>query len=187
MRQRSLIIYFTLLLVMLAALSATAFRGAPQAPAPGERDGAVLADLAGSWTGTWEDTLYFVGGAITFEIAVDGAAYTATGTIDLSEVGYGLGVQTGTATGDAVGEVITFEFTGDQVGSGVGSINGATASGEGTVTSPMNFGGFGFDGTIADGVLWGTFEYDAGGAGKAMLWNTTPTAETSVSAVKANY
>ena len=48
-----------------------------------------------SWTGTWEDTLFFVGGEMTMEITQDGGQVDGAGSIDLSPIG--LGDEPGTA------------------------------------------------------------------------------------------
>lgn len=188
--KRPLLVYFALLFLLLAVLSGTAFRSAPTS-APG--DSATppeIPDLAGTWVGSWEDTTYFVGGALSFDIAVDGTSYTATGSIDMSAFSWaGLGVETGAATGNAPLSTLEFNFLDDdgQIGFGAGTIDGNSATGSGTVTAPLDFGTFTFEGTIQGDVMWGIFDFPGGGEGKAMLWNTTPTDDTSMSAVKSAY
>ncbi len=184
--KRPLFAYFTLLALVLVALSGTAFRSTPHVPATaaGAASAADLSNLDGTWTGTWQDTIYGVGGDMTFDFNVAGSVFE--GTIDLSMLG--LGVQSGSAS--VIAATDSFEFTGSLVGWGRGELPGdGSASGFGSVTPPLGYGDFTFNGTVGDGVLWGTFDFlsPTGGAGKAILWNTTPTEETNMSAVKSAY
>ncbi len=187
MRHRSLLVYFALLSLILIALFATAFSGAPAPPAHGERNAAVLPDLVGTWTGTWRDTIFEVGGAMTFIISENAGIWHADGSIDLTEIGFGQGVMPGTADGASSGDALTFSFAATDVGTGGGSLISQSATGSGVIVAPMSFGNYTFEGTATDAVIWGTFDFPTGGAGKAMLWNTTPTEETSMSAIKAHY
>ncbi len=190
MNSRSTLIYLALLFLVLAGTFTMAFHETPAPPIVTERNGAALPTLAGTWTGTWQDTIFNVGGAMSFVIEEDTRGFTATGTIDFTEINFGQGEMTGTATGSAVGDLLRFDFVANEVGTGEGTINGQAASGSGTVVGgPMDFGDYTFTGTATDQVIWGSFDFtsEGSGAGKAMLFNTTPTAPTSMSALKASY
>jgi hypothetical protein len=184
--RRRALSYLVLLSLALAALFVSGFQTSPDRPAMA-RGGAVLPDLAGVWTGTWEDTLYFVGGDLSFEITATEGGYLATGEIDLGALG--LGTRSGEADGLINGNQLDFGFTADQVGEGAGILTDESASGSGNVTSPLDFGNFSFTGMATEIGIWGTFDFTAptGGAGKAHLTRTTATEASSLSAVKAHY
>ena len=66
--------------------------------------GDPLPDLVGMWSGTWTDTMFTVGGAITMDITQNGNMLSGTGTIDLTSIGFfGIGVMSGSATGTITG------------------------------------------------------------------------------------
>lgn len=184
--RRRALAYLILLSLALAALFVSGFQP-PVAPPAMARSGAALPDLAGVWTGTWEDTLYFVGGDLSFEITATEDGYLATGEIDLGVLG--LGTRSGEADGLINGNQLVFDFTADQVGEGAGVFTDGSANGSGNVTAPLNFGSFSFTGTATEIGIWGSFDFLAaeGGAGKAHLTRTTATATSSLSAVKARY
>jgi hypothetical protein len=79
-----------------------------------------LADILGTWTGTWTDTVFNVGGSLDFEITEDAGTYSATGDIGLQVLG--LGVESGTATGVVAGNTLSFNFSSGTVGNGAGSL-----------------------------------------------------------------
>jgi len=173
------------------------------APTPAVAAPALLPDISGQWTGTWTDTIYSVSGALTFDIAVNGSAYTATGTIDVGSINSTLGVLLGTALGTSTATTIDGTFNVANLGNGTvtitaaapatfsgAQVGAATASGGGTVGAPLSFGPFTFTGTVTGQALSGTFDFTnpGGGAGKASLSKTTtPVRETSWGRVKAGY
>lgn len=187
--RRRALAYFALLAFALAALFASGLRPPITPPALASSDAALPAvpDLAGTWIGTWQDTIYAVGGDLSFEITPVEGGYTATGEIDLGELG--LGTRTGEADGLLTRNQLVFGFNADQVGEGAGIITDESATGSGNVTAPLNFGIFSFTGTATDVGIWGTFDFLAaeGGAGKAHLTRTTATESNSVSAIKSRY
>ena len=85
-------------------------------------------------------------------------------------------------THDGSTTIINGTFDCASLGSGTASIGGAFsvngkvqtgASGSGSVGSPLFFGPFVFSGTVAEGVMWGTFDFTnpGGGEGTAVLTN----------------
>lgn len=186
--RRASLVYLLLLALLSVLLATSAYGPTPRPAPPGDRDGAVLPDLAGTWIGTWQDTIYFVGGDLSFEITSTPGGYTAVGSIDLSVLG--AGVQEGTAAGTVAGNQLDFTFNADGIGDGMGSLVDNAATGSGTTdTPPVSFGDFTFAGTANGQAIWGSFDFTAptGGAGKALLYPSTSTRETSLSAVKAHY
>lgn len=187
--QRRALAYFALLALGLAALVAGGFE--PPVPPPAQARGGtalpVVPDLAGTWIGSWQDTIYAVGGDLSFEITAVEGGYVATGEIDLGALG--LGTRSGSADGLINGNQFVFGFTADQVGEGAGIFTDGSASGSGNVTPPLNFGIFSFEGTANEIGIWGTFDFLAaeGGAGKAQLTRTTATEASSLSAIKSRY
>jgi hypothetical protein len=166
-------VYLVALFVLAALLSlATADPSAsPPAPIPSASPAAVP-DLSGAWTGTWNDTVYLVGGDVTMTATLDGAAWSAVGSIDLSSIGVpGVGLMSGTAQGTLAGNTLTFEFSAVDVGDGDGTLIDGSGSGSGTVTAPMSFGAFTFTGTVTDSSIDGDFDFTSptGGAGTVTL------------------
>lgn len=150
-----------------------------------------LPDIAGTWSGTWADTVYFVTGAMTIDIEVNGNSYTATGTIDVSQINPILGVLAGSGSGTVSGSVLTGTFSATDLGTGQGTLSptranrgpggSASGSGSGTVTAPLNFGPFTFSGDIVGDVMTGGFDFTnpSGGKGVAALVRQTTPVETS--------
>jgi hypothetical protein len=111
-----------------------------------------LADVVGVWNGTWTDTVFHVSGPATCTIAKSGDSYTASGTIGLASIGFGL--VGGTAAGTADGSTLSFTFSAAGFGSGSGALAGSEGSGSGTVGA---FGPFTFSGTVSGNTMSGTF------------------------------
>lgn len=150
--------------------------------------GEPLPDLVGTWSGTWMDTVFAAGGAITMDITQNGNQLSGTGTIDLTSIGlFGLGIMSGSATGSIVGNTLGFSFSADSVGMGAGTVTGGTASGGGNVTAPLNFGAFLISGTATSTTMQGIFDFTSPGAGggTAMLTKTSPVEPQTWSEIKA--
>ncbi|MEZ5065987.1 MAG: hypothetical protein R3B81_14735 [bacterium] len=147
----------------------------------------TLPDLTGMWEGAWADTVFFVGGTLSFDITQNGNLVTGTGTIGLQALG--LGERTGTASGTISGSTMTFSFSADSVGMGNGTLNGGTGSGTGNVTAPLNFGNFTFDGVATDVSIAGTFGFTnpGSGGGTGALTKTSAVEDRSWSGIKAAY
>lgn len=182
--------YLTLLITVALVSAAVGTLGGREStpPALAPTDAAqFLPDIEGSWTGTWEDTLYMVSGAVTCEIIVDGNNWSAVGTIDLSSVG--LGVMPGTASGTVAGNTLTFDFHADLVDGGDGTLNGGNGSGTGTVIAPLDFGGFVFVGSASPSMISGNFDFDAptGGYGIVTLTPGVANEDLSWGDVKARH
>jgi len=202
MRTRYSLIYFLLLLAVGFALSLTTTQ---ETPVPLAVTPALAAEpaeipiLEGTWRGSWTDTLYNVTGSMTIEITVDGSNYSATGTIDVSEIDAGLGTLSGSASGTYDGATLNGTFDCANLGSGIATIAGsfkaggkvqAGASGSGSVGAPLFFGPFLFTGIVSDGVMWGVFDFinPGGGEGTAVLTNEAlPTDERTWGDLKAEY
>lgn len=131
--------------------------------------GGTTSIMVGSWSGYWYDTIFDVGGPMSATINQNSSSLEATGSINLSSIGYTFGVETGSAEGTVgtMGATATFSFSSAIVGNGAGTINGTDITGAGTVTGP--FGTFTFSGTIdASGdVIRGEFDFTSGGLGTA--------------------
>lgn len=138
-----------------------------------------FAFLEGDWSGTWQDTIYKVGGSLQATFSVLCGTVQATGIIGMQT--FGLGDRTGSGSGTILGTTVTFTFSGDSVGSGSGtleaggsgSVSGgdSTGSGDGSVTAPLNYGAFNFSGTVNATTLSGIFDFTSktGGAGIVTL------------------
>jgi hypothetical protein len=203
MKNRAPLMYFACVLALCAGLFLThpAEGPAPVSVPPAlAAEPAELPPLEGTWSGSWTDTLYDVTGSMTVEIVQDGDSWSATGSIDVTEIGIGgLGVLNGSASGTSDGVTITGTFDCANLGSGTATIGGAlkvngqvqaAASGSGTVGAPMNFGPFVFSGTVANGVMWGIFDFTGagGGEGRAVLENPAlPAATRTWGDLKAEY
>ena len=156
---------------------------------------AELPFLEGTWAGTWTDTVFNVTGDMTFVIWAEGADYAATGSIDVAEIGFGLGVLNGGGTGVNNGGALDISFSCANLGDGtlvltpVKDVAGsATATGAGTVTAPMNFGAFTLLGSATDTNIEGSFEFAGGGRGLATMTKTSVAVESqSWGNVKATY
>lgn len=202
MNTRYPFLYFAFLIAVAMGLSQTSLdkslSPAPITPALAAEP-AELPLLEGTWQGSWTDTLYNVTGSMTIEIAVDGSDYSATGTIDVSEINAGLGTLNGTGSGSSDGVTLSGTFDCANLGSGTATIGGAfkignkvqaVGSGSGSVGAPLLFGPFVFSGTVAEGVIWGTFDFTnpGGGEGRAVLTNEAlPTTQTTWGALKAKH
>jgi hypothetical protein len=150
----------------------------------------TLPDLAGTWAGTWQDTVFMVSGDLSWVITQDGLDISASGTIDLTVLGMEAesGTATGTITSRSVGNTLDFTFEAATVGNGSGTITGGTASGTGTVIPPLGFGDFTFDGTVTGETMRGTFVFTtAAGAGKAILTKQSAIEPGSWGELKARY
>ncbi len=149
----------------------------------------VLPDLSGNWQGTWSDTRYGVSGAMSLAIAISGSDYTATGTIDISQIDPLLGQISGTASGTIVGNTMTFSFSATDLGTGTGTFTDGAVSGSGTVSAPLSFGDFEFSGTVTAGQMNGTFNFLAptGGNGVATLSRTVANEDVNWGEFKADY
>ncbi len=187
---RGLRLYLAAVLVVSLALAVSGYQAAdrdqvdsPPASA-GSRD---IPALVGTWTGTWEDTRYFVSGAVSCTINQDGSEFFATGMIDLTDLG--LGEQTGSANGSLERGTLTFTFSAAQVGSGGGVLIDGDCTGSGTVTAPLDYGDFEFAGTATDNEIDGTFTFSSpsGGWGVVSLAKLVPAEKTSWGGLKARY
>jgi len=142
--------------------------------------------LEGHWTGTWEDTIYSVSGSAEATFSIVCGQVVASGTIDLSEIPGGLvGIEAGTGIGTIAGDTLSFTFESGMVGGGSGTLVQAgllaasrsaaagvnVGSGSGSVTAPLNFGAFTFEGTVTGTTIAGTFDFTSktGGAGNVSL------------------
>ena len=184
---------FILVLFIVACAAAlltpyTGPRGECVASAIG--DGRVVPDLVGTWVGTWEDTIYDASGAMNWTITQNGVDVDGSGDIDFSY--FGMGVREGGGAGGIVSaraETLEFTFDGDGVGNGIGNVVGNACSGTGTVTSPLEYGGFTFQGTVTNLGAEGRFFFlsPTGGAGRVTMTNTTPVESTTWGTIKAGY
>ncbi len=192
LRSRSpLRLYLTVLFVaagLLAILGAAPgrHRATPAAPL----SPVAVPDLTGHWQGTWEDTIYFVQGDVSMDVTVDGNDWNATGSIDLTSIGWpGIGVMTGSASGTLSGNTLTFTFSADSVGDGEGTLVDGNGSGTGSVTAPMSFGAFTFTGTVTASEITGTFDFTSpsGGEGNVSLTRAVAYEDASWSELKASW
>lgn len=155
--------------------------------------------LEGTWSGSWTDTVFAVGGPMTFVIWAEGSDYVANGTIDVSSIGSALGVLNGTATGLDSGASLDVTFDCTELGNGSvvlmpvksasGTLN-ATGSGTGNVTGILNFGPFTLTGTASDTDITGSFEFTSPGGGKGiaqMTKSSVAVENKSWGSVKAKY
>lgn len=127
---------------------------------------ALLASLAGTWTGTWTET-QFPGptGSMNITITESAGTIDATGTIGPTSLGKG--TPSGTATGTVSGNTLTFTFSSPAVtGSGQGTIVIDQVSGSGTIKT---YGDFTFSATVAGDTINGTYDFTGGGAGNVTL------------------
>jgi hypothetical protein len=177
--------------LLLAALALFGFgrrdSGPPRGAHPASAATTNFPTLVGSWVGTWQDTVYHVGGTMSFTMAQVGSSWTGNGMIDLTSVG--LGQQSGTLTGAEVGSTLAFTFQAASVGTGSGSLTGGSSSGSGSVTAPLNFGGFTFAGSLVAAHITGTFHFTSptGGSGKASFSNTTAVQSATWGQVRKRY
>lgn len=128
---------------------------------------APLPAIAGNWTGTWNDTRYSKSGGLAATFKVTGGDVTATGSIDLTQLG--LGKESGTASGSISGNTLTLNFKADTVGSGSVTLNGSNGNGSGTVTGALNFGAFTFTGTATNSTITGTFKFTSATGGNGTV------------------
>jgi hypothetical protein len=150
---------------------------------------AAVPDLSGTWEGSWSDTRYSVSGSMSLVIALNGADYSATGSIDISEIDLLLGQLNGTATGTISGNTMSFSFSATNLGTGTGTFTDGGATGTGTVTAPLGFGAFEFSGTVTGGQMDGTFNFTSptGGNGVASLSRSVAGDEANWTEIKASY
>jgi len=183
--------YLAALFALAAMLSlAVADPSDTTAPAPAGTTARVVPDLSGSWTGTWEDTVYFVQGDLEMTVTASGADWSAVGTIDLTNIGMpGVGVMTGTAVGTLSGNTLTFTFDAVDVGAGSGSLTDGAGQGSGSVTAPLSFGAFTFTGSVTSSSITGAFDFTSptGGAGEVAMTRAVSATPTSWSALKSSW
>lgn len=184
--------YVVAILVVAGVLAIAGYDAAVQPemhPSPSSR--VPIQDLAGTWAGTWHDTVFHVERPMSWQILVDDTFFIANGTIDLSNFGMGdnAGSAVGTISGRTAGDTLQFTFEAPGVGSGGGVIAGTAGGGTGNVTPPLNFGGFSFLGTVSDTVMRGTFMYftPGSGAGTVRMTKDTPVDASSWGKLKARY
>lgn len=200
MQSRYPIIY-TLVLLVLASGAALIFGGV-EGGIPSSAvaaNPAAMPQLEGTWAGTWSDTLYGVGGAMTFTIWAEGNSYAANGTIDATELSPVLGVLSGGATGTDNGATLSGNFTCTDLGNGSVTLTptksgagaeAASATGSGTVTGILNYGPFTLTGTATDTDISGSFDFTNPGGGKGLGQMTkisVPVTQKSWGEVKAGY
>jgi hypothetical protein len=175
--------YLALLFLAAALLASTTASTASRSGTQLARttDSADLADLLGTWSGTWNDTIYSVGGSLSFAVSENSGVYTGTGQIGLQSLG--LGVESGSAAGNVVGDALVFSFISNTVGSGAGSVDANTgaAAGAGSVAPPLNYGAFIFQGAVTGDAMSGMFDFTSptGGAGVASLTRTGTAVENA--------
>ncbi len=156
-------------------------------------DGRTLPNILGTWTGTWEDTVYqWASGPMTWTITLDQSDYWGSGSIDLSVLGFGLGDQEGGASGSLTREdrqSLSFSYYADLVGGGDAVLTGTSCAGSGVVNAPLDFGYFTFSGTITDTAAIGRFFFASptGGAGRVTMTKDTPVESTTWGSIKAGY
>jgi len=125
--------------------------------------------------------------------------YGATGTIDVTEINPLLGELEGSGSGTASGGTLSGTFTCTDLGNGQGTLEAgsprgavgvAMASGSGTVTAPIGFGPFTFEGEIVGDAMTGSFDFTnpSGGKGVAALARKlSPVVSESWGGVKEHY
>lgn len=184
--------YIVVLLVAAGLLGTLAEGDAAPVQAklnPSERD--TIPNIVGTWTGTWNDTVFFVERGLDWEITQNGQDVSGTGTIEMDYFGMGdkSGTGTGAITGGSPRTTLSFTFECADVGNGSGSIiAGGTGSGTGTVTAPLDFGDFTFQGTVTENTMRGTFDFvTAAGAGTVFMTKTTPVEPASWGEIKVRF
>ncbi len=202
MRTKYPLIYMIVLFSVagLLALAGNGDNGPTLNPSPAlAANPTMLPLLEGTWAGSWSDTVFNVGGAMTFVIWAEGSNYAATGTIDVTSISPALGVLTGGAIGLDSGASLDVTFNCTELGNGtvvltpVKSANGimsASGSGSGNVTGALNFGPFTMNGSASDTDLSGSFDFTSPGGGKgvAEMTKTSVAVEpASWGSVKAKY
>ncbi len=179
MKNRNPLLYTLGLFAAASLLSlATGPRGGntitPEANAAGHL---ALPQLEGTWSGTWTDTLYAVGGAVTLVIWAEGTDFVASGTIDVTSISGALGVLSGGAIGLNNGVSLDIDFNCTDLGGGTvvltpvktaGAALSASASGSGNVSAPLDFGPFTLTGTASDTEIVGSFDFTSPGGGKGI-------------------
>lgn len=159
----------------------------------------LFPDLEGTWEGSWADTVFFVAGAITFEVTRDGDAYFGEGSIDVTLIDPKVGVVGGSGSGSLSLGVLSGSFSAASLGSGTVTVTAVTgrgevqaeATGSGSVSGgAFEFGPFEFEGTVTEGFMAGRFSFtnEGAGAGVAALTKTsTPTDTRSWSDLKGRH
>ena len=110
--------------------------------------------LVGTWSGTWEDTVYDLSGNLNATITQDGAVLSGSGTIALASLGFaGITTELVTLGGAISGSNVLFLFDAPAptVSSGNGLITNLTMTGTGDVGGAINYGAFTLIGTIEPG------------------------------------
>jgi hypothetical protein len=184
--------YLSLLILVALAL------GAARAPHHETRpvstphsSSAVVPDLAGSWTGGWEDTVFNVVSPATFILGMSSDSLTGSGTMDLTGVGLG-SAEPFTIAGSISGNTITFhlEFTmaSTLTSTADGTLTDTVLGGMGHVGTPLNFGDYTFSGTAVSSAIFSQFSYGPGqGAGYFAAAKTTAVEPESWARTKARY
>lgn len=196
MKVRLPLLYLTALFVVATVLAAIT-RPTVDEPAPAAASAiGELPDLTGTWVGAWTDTVFFVSGAMTFDVVQDGASFTGTGTINVDQIQPGAGDLAGTGSGTlSLGE-LSGTFSAAQLGTGTVTITAnpgagdasASAQGSGSVTGGLfEFGPFEFEGTTTSVGMAGRFSFTnkgAGGGVAALTKKSTPTETESWGGLK---
>ena len=185
--------FYVIALLVVAGVLAVAGHDAtvqfPVYPAPATRE--PLPDMTGTWTGTWNDTVFLVERPMSWEITQWPTDLSANGMIDMTYFAMGevFGSAWGMITRGSRGDTLAFSFEAFTVGSGSGTIAGTVASGIGTVTAPLDFGDFTFQATVSETIMRGTFVYltPGSGAGKVLMTKNTPVEASSWGKLKARY
>jgi hypothetical protein len=172
-RHRWVPAYFGLLLVLALVLATSRSTTASRSPGgvSAKHQAIAVEDILGTWSGAWNDTVYKLGGSLSFTVSEEISGLVATGQIGLQSLG--LGDQSGSATGTLNANAISFDFSAADVGMGDGTIQIDTGQGNGmgSVTAPLSFGDFTFIGAVTGDAISGSFDFvsPTGGKGVASL------------------
>ena len=144
-----------------------------------------LPSLAGTWTGTWEDTRYLVQDDFSITFVVDGASVTGTCSIGLTP--FGMEDKTGSGSGTVAGNTLQFTFHADEVSDGSGTITNAVLAGVGEIIAPLSYGDYDYEGSIVGDTISITFDFlsPTGGEGVITLTRAVPNETASWGEVKS--
>lgn len=115
--------------------------------------GDVGASLVGSWSGTWEDTVYSVDGPMNMTVTETGEGFSGSGNLTLLSVEH-----SATVSGTVSGDTLNFTFESATIGSGSGTVVGNEVSGSGSA-SVLGYGPFTFSGTVDGNTITGSFDF----------------------------
>lgn len=195
-RSRWPAIYVLTLLAAATCLAAWGPTGGTPAQAePPAPTADRLPDIAGSWVGTWKDTIFMNPEPgedeyiMTWEITQVRDGYCANGIIDFTYFAMGFipGSAAGTVTGTFRADTLHFTFEGPGIGNGAGTVTGGVGIGAGTVGLPLDFGAFTFQGTVTETLIRGTFDFTTGGSGWARMGKVSPVERASWGAIKSRF